>query len=171
MLRQIVNDYLEKESKGVGCSTGYNRYNQLGLSTQVGNIMQIGTNTWHPSTKRDRHKSVVVHQRNPSPKSIPLLQILDAFKPIKKIPDARAAASCRRFVAIVKELSTASLNTLVILALKYPPATRALLGTFIDQAQQKTDNTALLKSLNPITTYKRGVGKDVLTNAEKWSNI
>ena len=85
--RQIVKDYLEKDGRMlIGYLTGYRIYNQLGLSTQVGNVIQIGTATWRPSTKRGRFKIVFVKQKNTITKeNIPLLQLLDA---IKNIPDA-----------------------------------------------------------------------------------
>jgi len=37
-----VKDLLEDDGKLVGYLTGYSVYNQLGLSTQVNNTMQIG---------------------------------------------------------------------------------------------------------------------------------
>jgi hypothetical protein len=58
---------------------------------------------------------------------------------------------------------------MVRLALKYPPATRALLGALLDQVQQSQLTASLLKSLNPITQYKlTGVVK-VLSTASKWN--
>lgn len=169
--RQIVKDYLEKEGRVlIGYLTGYSIYNQLGLSTQVSNVIQIGTANWRPSITRDRYKIVFVKQKNSITKeNIPLLQILDAIKNIKKIPDATMAQSCKRFMAILKVLPETQLKTIMRLALKYPPSTRALLGAMLDEI--KVDTTILLKSLNSITTYKIGAGLNILPNAEKWNIV
>lgn len=171
--RQIVKDYLEKEGRVlIGYLTGYSIYNQLGLSTQVGNIIQIGTNTWRPSTKRDRYKIVFVKQKNNITKeNIPLLQILDAIKNIKKIPDASIEQSCKRFLAIIKSLTEGQINTAIRLSMKYPPSTRALLGAFVDQVEPDIDTSMLIKSLNPITKYKLSGAKKAISTTQKWNIV
>jgi hypothetical protein len=57
------------------------------------------------------------------------------------------------------------------LALKYPPATRALLGALLDQLQQMGATETLFKSLNPITKYKLTGAVKALSNTEKWNII
>jgi hypothetical protein len=60
---------------------------------------------------------------------------------------------------------------LVRLALKYPPATRALLGALLEQLQQSKTTETLFKSLNPISKYQlTGAGK-VLSTTEKWNIV
>ena len=101
--------------------------------------------------------------------NIPLLQILDAIRNIKKIPDASIELSCKRFFSILIGLSVKDKSSLVRLALKYPPVTRALLGAMLEQLQQTDITRPLFKSLNPITKYKLiGVSK-VLSTTEKWN--
>jgi hypothetical protein len=100
-----------------------------------------------------------------------LLQLLDAIRYIKKIPDTSIEASCKRFLAIIKNFSDKETNTLVRLALKYPPVTRALLGVLLEQLQQGKTAEPLFKSLNPITKYKLpGVTKAIF-NTEKWNIV
>lgn len=170
--RQIVKDLLEKDGKIIGYLTGYSIYNRLGLSTQVGSIIQIGRANVRPSTKRGKYKVVFVKQKNTITKdNIPLLQILDAIKNIKKIPDAPVDQSCKRFVAIIKELPEERVQALIRLALKYPPSTRALLGAYVNQVKPELDTSALLNSLNPITAYKIGVANGVLQNPQKWNIV
>ncbi len=167
---QVVKDLLEENGKVTGYLTGYSIYNQLGLSTQVSNTIQIGKNQVRPNFKRDRYSIAFVKQKNTITKeNIPLLQILDAIRYIKKIPDANIEGSCKRFLAIIKNLTDNEINTLVRLALKYPPATRALLGALAEQLRQDKITETLFKSLNPITKYKlTGVAK-VLSTTEKWN--
>jgi hypothetical protein len=57
------------------------------------------------------------------------------------------------------------------LALKYSPATRALLGALMEQLQLGRTTEALLKSLNPITKYKLAGAAKILSTTEKWNII
>lgn len=167
---QVVKDLLEENGKITGYLTGYSIYNQLGLTTQVSNTIQIGKNQIRPNFKRERYTISFVKQKNTITKeNIPLLQILDAIRYIKKIPDATIESSCKRFLAILKDLSEKEKNSLVRLALKYPPATRALLGALLEQFQKSNLTDPLLKSLNQITKYKLTGAAKVISTTEKWN--
>ncbi|MCF8296363.1 MAG: DUF6088 family protein [Saprospiraceae bacterium] len=169
---QIVKDLLEENGKINGYLTGYSIYNQLGLTTQVSNTIQIGKNQVRPNFKRERYTIAFVKQKNTITKeNIPLLQLLDAIRYIKKIPDSSIESSCRRFLTIIKKLSESETNTMVRLALKYPPATRALLGSLLEQLQQSNLTDPLFKSLNPITNYKLEGAAKVLSTTEKWNIV
>jgi hypothetical protein len=167
---QVVKDLLEDNGRITGYLTGYSIYNQLGLTTQVSNTIQIGKNEIRPNFKRERYTISFIKQKNIITKeNILLLQILDAIRYIKKIPDASIELSCRRLLAILGSLLEKDKITLVRLALKYPPVTRALLGAMLDQLK-KTDLTQpLLKSLNPITKYKLPGATKILLSTEKWN--
>lgn len=169
---QVVKDLLEENGKIIGYLTGYSIYNQLGLTTQVSNTIQIGKNEIRPNFKRERYTISFIKQKNNITKeNIPLLQILDAIRYIKKIPDARIESSCNRFLAILKNLDSKEISTLVRLALKYSPATRALLGALFDEILEDNATDSLLKSLNPITKYKLLGASKVLANTEKWNIV
>ena len=169
---QVVKDLLEDDGKITGYLTGYSIYNQLGLTTQVSNTIQIGKNEIRPNFKRERYTISFVKQKNTITKeNIPLLQILDAIRYIKKIPDATIESSCKRLLAILKDLPEKDKSTLVRLALKYPPATKAILGALLDELQPNSLTEQLYKTLNPISKYKLvGVGK-VLSATEKWNIV
>lgn len=168
--KQIVKDLLEDNGKITGYLTGLSIYNQLGLTTQVSNTLQIGKNQIRPSFKRERYTITFIQQKNTiTRENIPLLQVLDAMRYIKKIPDTTIESSCKRLLAIVKDLPDKDKKSLVRLALKYPPATLALLGALLDQLR-KTDLTdRLLRSLNPITKYKLKGAARVLSTTAKWN--
>lgn len=169
---QIVKDLLEDNGKVIGYLTGYSIYNQLGLTTQVSNTIQIGKNEIRPNFKRERYAISFIKQKNTITKdSVPLLQILDAIRYIRKIPDATIESSCKRFLAILKTLSEKDTTSLIRLATKYPPATRALLGALLDQLQQTILSIPLLKTLNPITKYKLSGATKALSTTEKWNII
>jgi len=169
---QVVKDLLEENGKITGYLTGYSIYNQLGLTTQVSNIIQIGKNQVRPNFKRKCYTISFIKQKNNiTKKNIPLLQLLDAIRYIKKIPDAPIESSCKRFLAILKTLSDNEKKLMLRLALKYPPASRALLGALLDVLQQNKATESLIKSLNPITKYKLTGAAKALFTAEKWNII
>ncbi len=167
---QIVKDLLEQNGKTIGYLTGYSIYNQLGLTTQVSNVIQIGKNEIRSAFTRGRFKISFIKQKNNITKeNIPLLQILDSIRYIKKIPDGTNEFVCKRLIAILKELNKKEIKTIVRLAQKYPPSTRALLGAILDEIGKVELTKPLLKSLNPITKYRiPGVNK-LLSNTEKWN--
>jgi len=60
----------------------------------------------------------------------------------------------------------------VRLALKYPPATRALLGALLEQSKKQNASVEVLyRSLNPITSYQLPGAQKILQNAEKWNIV
>ena len=169
--KQVVKDLLEEKGKINGYLTGYSIYNQLGLTTQVSNTIQIGKNEIRPSFKRDRYTIDFIKQKNNITKdNIPLLQILDAIRYIKKIPDTTITNSCIRFIAILRQLKEKDLLLMMRLANKYPPATRALLGAMLDELKS-TKTETLFNTLNPITKYKLAGAFSVLSTAEKWNIV
>lgn len=169
---QVVKDLLEDDSKITGYLTGYSIYNRLGLTTQVSNTIQISRNEIRPNFKRERYTISIIKQRNTITKeNIPLLQILDVIRYIKKIPDATIESSCKRLLAILKSLMDKDKSTIVRLALKYPPATKALLGAMLDELQQSSFTEQLYKTLNPITKYKLAGICKVLSTTEKWNIV
>ena len=167
--KQVVKDLLEENGKPVGYLTGYSIYNKLGLTTQVSNTIQIGKNDIRPNFKRERYTIAFIKQKNTITKeSIPLLQILDAIRYIKKIPDSNTRSSYLRFLEIIKGLNEKEISILIRSAMKYPPATRALLGAILDE-NNTTSTDILYNSLNPITKYKLTGASTVLSATEKWN--
>jgi hypothetical protein len=167
---QTVKDLLEDTGKIVGYLTGFSIYNQLGLTTQVSNTIQISRNSIRPSFRRERFTITFIKQKNTITKNtIPLLQILDAIRYIKKIPDTDTVSAVKRFIVILSDLQEKDRTIIVRLAQKYPSATRALLGAMLEEIGETLLTKQLRKSLNPITTYKFSKIKQVLPNAEKWS--
>jgi hypothetical protein len=71
---------------------------------------------------------------------------------------------------MIKELKEKEISLLMRLAMKYPPATRALLGAMLDE-NKNTSTETLYDSLNPFTKYKLTGVSSVLSNTEKWNLI
>lgn len=169
---QIVKDLLEEDGKVTGYLTGYSIYSKLGLSTQIGNLIQIGKKEVRSEFKRGRYKISFVRQRNIITKeNVPLLQLLDAMRYVKKIPDATISGSCYRFLALISQLKEPEVKTMVRLSQKYPPATRALLGAILEQLQRTQFLNILRESLNPITQYRLPGVETILSTSQNWNII
>jgi hypothetical protein len=152
--------------------TGYSIYNSLGLTSQISNTIQIGKNTIRASFKRERFIIAFIKQKNTITKdNIPFLQLLDAMRYIKKIPDCPISKAVTQFLELIKKYEDADVNSLVRLALKYPPATRALLGALLDELGKSRFTEPLSKSLNPITQYTLTGANKVLVGCKKWNII
>jgi hypothetical protein len=169
---QVVKDLLEEDGRITGYVTGYSIYNQLGLTSQVSNVIQIGKNRVRPAFQRERYTISFVLQKNTIRKeNIPLLQILDCIRYIKRIPDTTVGNSLQRFKSIISTLPERDISMLTRLAIKYPPMVRALLGALLDETKKESLSEPLYRSLNPITKYKlKGTG-DVLRKKEKWNIV
>lgn len=167
---QIVKDLLERSGKIIGYLTGYSVYNELGLTTQVSSIIQIGRNDFRPTIKRDIYTIKFVVQKNKITKeNIFALKILDAIKFIKEIPDTTIDSSCIRIMAIIKGLDIQYVERLKTLSLKYQPSTRAILGAMIEVTIGNEASKSLHCSLNPITKYDFEVSENIVPNLKNWN--
>jgi hypothetical protein len=168
---QVVKDLLEDNGKIIGYLTGYSIYNQMGLTTQVSNTIQIGKkNEIRPPFKREHYTISFIRQKNTITKeNIPLLQILDTIRYIKKIPDTPIVGLYERLEALLSDLNNQNLQAIVRLSGKYPPATRALLGALLENLSVNVPLDSLKKSLNPITVYKLSISETILKTAPNWN--
>lgn len=166
---QVVKDLLEQNGKITGYLTGYSAYNQFGLTTQVPGIIQIGTNEPKKSITRGMYKIRFIKQPNKISKEIiPLLRILDAIRNIKEIPDSTVQDSCKTLIAIIKKLKKEQRESIIRLAKRYNPATRALSGAIFELCFGSGVSEPLYKSLNPSSEYEFGISESILPNKLKW---
>jgi len=166
---QVVKDLLEDNGKITGYLSGINAFNKLGLTTQVSNTIQIGSNIDKKSKKRGVYTIRFIRQRNTiTRENIFLLQILDSIRFSKRIPDADINKSCERLIRIIQELSRKEQEYLVKLALKYNPATRALTGAILESINSETSVESLYKSLRGTTVFKFNISEKTLKNRKKW---
>ena len=167
---ETSKDFLEKKGKLIGYLTGFAIYNKLKLTTQIGNIIQIGRRDPKPCIQRGKYIIQFVKQNNEITKqNIPILQILDSIRYIKEIPDSTPYFLCNRFKSILSDLSQKDKIILVELVLNYSPATRALTGALLDEIGCSKLTEKLLQSLNPISSYKLGISQKILSNITKWN--
>jgi hypothetical protein len=92
------------------------------------------------------------------------------MRSIKKIPDTSIADASKQIVELVKKQSANELNSMIKLSKKYPPATRALLGSILDYIGENPDRETLINSLNPITSYDfSGISKVLGKQIGNWN--
>lgn len=166
---EIVKDLLWKGNTPIGYITGYSRWNQMGLTSQISGIIQIGFNGVKRNLERGIYSVRFVKQPNEiSEDNIRFLVILDAINNVRKIPDSTIAASVDRLTAIIKQLNTDEIETMTALAEKYPARLRALLGAILENIGYESASSVLFGTLNPLTTYDYPGLSTHLPNSRKW---
>lgn len=166
---QIVKDLLFDDGKLTGYLTGLSIYNEIGLTSQISNTIQIGKNEIRPTFTRGKYTISFVKQKNTINKeNIPLLQILDTIKSIKRIPDSTLSQSAKKITEIVANLNEFEVSKIIKLSLKYPPSTRALLGAILE-FKNIAETESLKNSLNSITTYSYPGVEAILPTSKNWN--
>ncbi len=166
---EVVKDLLNVGNKPIGYITGYSVFNSLKLTTQMPNVIQIGTNFDKKIIKRNIYTIKFVRQWNKITKSnIPLLQLLDCIRFIKTIPDTTITKSITRITILLKELPESKKKLLVDLAINYPPSTRALTGAIFEQLGSIGFADKLLNTLKSTTWYSFNIPQELLPNKLKW---
>ncbi|MBS3742543.1 MAG: hypothetical protein KGY69_19000 [Bacteroidales bacterium] len=164
---KVINALKQKE-KGM-YETGLNVYNKLGLTSQVPNSITLATKIQKPPktawginiqyTKKDfeinRYDSY-------------LLQLLDALKDCKYIPDNTPDGVIRVIRSKIKELSRQKIRHLILASYNYPPFVRAILGAIIELDFLGKESAVLKESLNPLTKYAIPIKSLTLPNKAKW---
>lgn len=167
---QVVKDLIEKDGKMIGYLTGYTAFNDLGLTTQIPATLQIGTRKEKKALVRGVYRIRFIKQENTITKdNVPLLRLLDCLRFFKEIPDTTPDIACRRLLALFGQLSPEQIAITKRLALKYNPATIALLGAILEILIPEGNSIALFKKLNPITVYKLNISLEVLPTQKKWN--
>lgn len=166
--KQVVKDILDEN----GYLTGLSVFSDLGLTTQIGNTIQVGKNDWRPSLKRDRYTIKFLRQKNViSKENIPLLQVLDSIRLIKTIPDTDLKNVSLRLISIIRNLTSTEARSLIRLADKYPASTRALLGLYLEEAGKGELAQILQRSINPISRYKYPEIASAFPNSINWNIV
>lgn len=149
--------------------TGLGAYNKLGLTTQVPNTITLA------STKQRPSKNVKGIKFNFTKKNFDiskfdyyLLQLLDAVKDSKNIPDSTVDESLRIIKVRIKELTKSKLSELKKASLNYPSYVRAILGAIIETLYSEKEARYIKNSLNPLTKYKLEINYSTLPNKQKW---
>ncbi|HYF66625.1 MAG TPA: DUF6088 family protein [Ohtaekwangia sp.] len=168
----FVDALTVRQNKRIGYLTGLSVYNQLGLTSQLSNTLVIATaNPLQP--KKLEGYNVKYVRRNVSflDDDIPLLQLLDALRDIKSIPDSNPDDSLKILKARIADLSKAKKERLTTLALSFNPGTRALLGALIEKYFPEVRALKLKQSINRLSVFETGVSTELLPNKHSWNLI
>lgn len=130
VLRFLLHD---NKGKQVGYVSGARAYNSLGLTTQISNTITIAAKDTRPKKRSLGRFSIkyVKAYGNPSKDKYNLLQILDAIKDIKIIPDTSISESIEILKRIVDQLPKEDQGSLYKLAKKYPKEVEKRLSNII----------------------------------------
>jgi predicted transcriptional regulator of viral defense system len=171
--QQVIKSITHKNGKTIGYVTGIKAYQERRFTTQVPSVIEIAIQGKTKSILQignyrfrfvERKFAFTVEQ-------IPLLQLLDALKDIKKIPDTTVSETIKTIKAILKDMNQNDIQTMILLAQHYPPFVKALLGAIVEEVQGTRFTETLLEQLNPMSVYKVGVQNDVLKNKKTWKII
>lgn len=167
---EIVKDLMRDNGVLSGYVTGYTVWNQMGLTSQISNVITIGTSRRRDSMKRGNYEIRFITQPNKiTSDNIPLLQILDSLKLIKQIPDTTVDQSVKIIKKYISNLDEKKLSILVKLAIKYPPRVRALLGAILESIDRKEYIGDLKNTLNPTSTYALGLNEPTGIYLNDWN--
>ena len=167
---ELLKPYLFQNNKRIAYITGTSLYNRMGLTTQVPKNIKIAS--------RDKRITVSIGNVKGTPvksyvdvtdKSFYLLEILDALKDFKKIPNLDKSSAIKIISNRLKELNTNETKQLIKCVLPYPPRVRSFLGALLEKIDSSFEITILKKSLNPLSEYNYGISKSLLSTAPNWN--
>ncbi|WP_299760942.1 DUF6088 family protein [uncultured Pontibacter sp.] len=170
--KEIIKSLSTSKGKVKGYESGLGLYNQLGLTTQVPQVVTLITRKQRRVANIGKTKIRYVQSpTNFKESDIDKLQILDALRGFKKIPDRNNERTILMMLEYIEKLAERDTDRLIELALDYNPATRALLGALLEQLGYAQEADRLRESLNPLTKYKLGIRDSILPNRKDWNII
>lgn len=168
---QLLKPYLFAGNRRIAYVTGTALYNRMGLTTQVSKVINVAS--------RDKRIITTVNNLTVKPvksyadvtdENYNFLEILDAIKDIRIIPDVDRKGALQLLAQIIQALSAAGKEQLITIGLKYPPRAKALLGALLTQL--KTDPVllqSLKNNLNPLSTYQLDITEKELPGKAEWN--
>jgi len=167
---KLITPYLFSNGKRIAYVTGLLLYNKMGLTTQIPNEISIACREKRIYISKGNIKaSAVKSYLEVTDQNYKFLEFLDVLKDFKKIPDLSKMAGISILTNIVLALSNNQMGELIQIALAYPPRVRAFLGALLESIDSKLDSTNLKDSLNPLSEYNIGIGKEILSTVKNWN--
>ena len=167
---ELLKPYLFQDGKRIAYITGDSLYNRMGLTTQVPRTIKVASRVKRVTTKIGKTQVKPVKSYvDVTNENCYLLEILDALKDFKTIPDLDKKSAITLLKNKISKLNENELSKMVKYALKYPPRGKALLGAILELSKKKKSLEELRANLNPLTSYKLGINKETLPTAPKWN--
>lgn len=167
---QLLKLYLYQNNTPVAYITGTTLYNQLGLTTQVSNVIRLAS--LDKTIKVNKGNLIIKPAKSYAPiskKNIPLLQILDVVKDFKSIPDGNRETIIRFLQNKITTFSAKELKEFVSLAQKYPPKVAALIGAILEAKGVTTFSETLKQKINSLSKYSFGISENLLPTIKNWN--
>ena len=167
---ELLKPYLFQNNKRIAYVTGISLYNRMGLTTQVPKNIKIAS--------RDKRITISIGNIKGTPvksyvdvtdNNFYLLEILDALKDFKKIPDLDKISAIKIISNRLKKLTPNETTQLIKCVLPYPPRVRAFLGALLEKIEVSFELSILKKSLNPLSEYSYGISKNLLSTTSNWN--
>lgn len=166
---EIIKSYLFKNSKRIAYITGTLLYNKLGLTTQIPQTIKIASRENEIKINKSNIKAIPAKSYvDVTNKNYQYLEILDAIKDFKRIQDLNIENGIIILSNILKKFKQEEVRKIIKYSLKYPPRTRALLGALLEVNNLGNNLLELQESLNPLSVYSLGIGKNILPTIENW---
>jgi hypothetical protein len=142
----------------------------MGLTTQIPKTIKVASKVKRVTTKIGKTQVKPVKSYvDVTNENYYLLEILDALKDFKTIPDLDKKSAIALLKNKISKLSENDQSKIIRYALKYPPRATALLGAIMELSEKKNGLESLRTNLNPLTNYKLGIKKEILPTAQKWN--
>lgn len=167
---ELLKPYLFQNGKRIAYITGISLYNRMGLTTQLPKKIKIASRDKQIRIQTDTIiASPVKSYVDVSEKNYYLLEILDALKDFKNIPDVDKKQAIKIISNTINKLDDSEKKRLIKCALAYPPRARAFLGALLENSNNSSNLNLLKNSLNPLSEYDFGLNKINLPTVEKWN--
>ena len=165
-----LRDVLYRNGRRAGYITGPALYNRLGLTTQMPRTVAVAVNRAAQIKDCGTIRMKLLSRRAPiSDSTVPLLEILDVLRDVRKVPDASVERVITVMIKRLAELAPSELKRLQRLALGYyNSGTRALLGMLLTRCRKEV-LSALNASLNPTTRFGLGIDSDEWPESRAWN--
>lgn len=166
---ELLKPYLFDKGKRIAYITGTSLYNRMGLTTQIPTSIKISSRVKRITVSSGNIKATPVKSYvDVTDKNFYLLELLDALKDFKQIPDLDKSSAIKILSQKLKELNPAETKLLINFSLAYPPRVRGFLGALLENIKTSADLTELRKSLNPLSEYDFSIERFLLT-AKNWN--
>jgi len=167
---ELLKNYLFEKDKRIAYITGLSLYNKLGLTTQIPKNIKIASRDKRIFATIGNLKGKPVKSYiDVSDKNYYILEILDALKDFKMIPDMDKKSGLQLLTDRIKRWNKKDKTLLIKYSLKYPPRTRALVGAIIENFMETNEVQPLKESLNPLSQYEYNITETILPNAKNWN--
>ncbi len=167
---ELLKNYLFEKNKRIAYITGLSLYNKLGLTTQVPSTIKIASRDKRIFASLGNLKGKPVKSYiDVSDKNYYVLEILDALKDFKQIPDMDKKSGVLLLTDKIKNWDDADKKIALKYVLKYPPRVRALYGAIVENVLTPEEVKSLQDSLNPLSQYEYNISEAILPNAKNWN--